>query len=202
MPGNPNTASSNTTHAASRPATRQAIALAPAMVGRSHSIGQSATVSRSARGPSTSRRNSRKQTGDPGIKQPRPVRVETGGRTDARLMQVEPAVTGKEITHLDEPHGVVRIRERIGGLRPELGEQLERDQEPRKAQQSRKARLQRRAARHERNSLAPGCVQSEYPRPISDCLMLQLRTAGPGATDKPPINDRLSGCGRDRPHAT
>jgi hypothetical protein len=56
--GSPTAVSTSAIGAAPRPATRQAIAVAPAMVGTSHSIGHTVRISRSAKAASVNRPNS------------------------------------------------------------------------------------------------------------------------------------------------
>ena len=137
--GNPITASNKTISAASRPAMRQAMAAAPAIVGRSHSIGHTVRISRSAIAGFGEQAEQRERAGKPGIDQPRPVRLVTAG--DAPLREVVPALPGQPVAQLRKPHRIVGVREhqRRGG--PMLRQKLDDDEQPREPKQECEVRL-------------------------------------------------------------
>jgi hypothetical protein len=76
----------------------------------------------------------------PGVDQSRPMGVVPVGRAEARLMQVEPAVTVDEAAHLDKPHGVVHVGQRERRGSPVVGEELQDDDQPGQAEEQGKVR--------------------------------------------------------------
>ena len=78
---------------------------------------------------------------EPGIDQPRPVRVVAGRRLNPRIVQVEPALPGEPGAHLDQPHGVVGVEQGLRRLPPVLQQQSERDDEPHQRHQDAEIRL-------------------------------------------------------------
>ena len=118
----------------------------------SQSNGHHARISRSASCASANGWNTTSKPASPGIDQPRPVHVDAERRLHARLMHVEPAAEQAGAiepgAQLHEPHRVVGVEQRLGGLRPVLQQQRERDHEPHQHQERGEIRLAQQIAGH------------------------------------------------------
>ena len=140
--GNPTTPSNSAISAASRPAMRHAMAAAPPIVGRSHSIGHTVRISRSAIAGSANEAENPQRAGEPGIDQARPVRLVAAG--EAPLREVVPALPGEPVAHLHEPHRVVGVEQGLRGHGPVLRHKLDHDEQPGEPKQEREVRLAQR----------------------------------------------------------